>query len=100
MTLKEEALKTLKYDTKMLKAKINMYGNADDDDLNFLEEKLEELIMKIDAQIEERRVVDRKLRQLPKGRMMVGDTGVESYNDFKRQMQDMLIYDSDSLRQG
>jgi hypothetical protein len=98
MTLKEEALKTLKYDTKMIKSKINMYGDADDDDLNFLEEKLEDLIMKIDAQIEERRVVDRKLRQLPRGRIMVWDTGVESYNDFKRQMQDMLIYDSDSLR--
>ena len=46
----------------MIKSKINVYGDADDDDLNFLEEKLEDLIMKIDAQIEERKVVDRKLR--------------------------------------
>ena len=91
-------MKTLKYDTKMIKSKINVYGDADDEDLSFLEEKLEDLIMKIDAQMEERKVVDRKLRQLPRGRMMTWDTGVESYNDFKRQMQDMLIYDSDSLR--
>ena len=77
MTLKEEALKTLKYDTKLIRSKINMYRDADDDDLNFLEEKLEDLIMKIDAQIEDRKVVDRKLRQLPRGKIMIWDTGVE-----------------------
>ena len=49
-------------------------------------------------QIEERRLVDRKLRQLPKGQMMSWDGNVESYVDFRKQMQDMLIYDSESLR--
>ena len=73
MKLKEEALKTLKYDTKRIKNKIGVYGEADDESLNFLEDKLEDLIMQIDQQIEERRIVDRKLRQLPRGEMMTWD---------------------------
>ena len=48
MRLKEEALKTLKYDTKKIKSKIAIYGEADDDILNLLEDKLEDLIMQID----------------------------------------------------
>ena len=92
MKLKEEALKTLKYDTKRFKNKIGVYGEADDDSLNLLEDKLEDLIMQIDQQIEGRRIVDRKLRQLPRGEMMSWDGNVESYVDFRRQMQDMLIY--------
>ena len=36
--------------------------------------------------------------QRTQGKMMVWDTSVESYHDWKHQMQDMLIYDSDTLR--
>ena len=53
--------------------------------MNFLEDKLEDLIMQIDQQIEERRIVDRKLRQLPRGEMMTWDGNVESYVDFIRE---------------
>ena len=59
MNLKEEALKTLKYDTKRIKNKIGVYGEAYDEDLYFLEDKLEDLMMQIDQQIEDRRVMDR-----------------------------------------
>ena len=97
MKLKEDTLKTLKYDTKRIKNKIGVYRESDDVDLNFLEDKLEDLIMQIDQQIEERRVIDRKLKQLPRREMMTWDGNVESYVDFKRQMTDMLIYDSESL---
>ena len=41
LSLKEEALKTLKNDTKRIKNKISIYSEVDDEDLNFLEEKLE-----------------------------------------------------------
>ena len=81
-----------------IKNKISVYGEADDEGLNILEEKLEDQIMKIDQQIEARRVVDRKLKQLPRGKMMNWNCSVETYIDFKRQMKDMLIYDSESLR--
>ena len=50
LSLKEEALKTLKNDTKRIKTKISIYGEADDEGLNFFEEKLEDQIMKIDQQ--------------------------------------------------
>ena len=95
MKLKEEALKTL----RRLKTKFPSTedGEADDEILNLLEDKFEDLIMQIDQQIEDRRIVDRKLRQLPRGEMMSWDGNVESYVDFRRQMQDMLIYDSESL---
>ena len=66
--------------------------------MNFLEDKLEDLIMQIDQQIEERRIVDRKLRQLPRGEMMTWDGNVKSYVDFRRQMKYTLIYGSESLR--
>ena len=42
LSLKEEALKTLKNDTKRIKTKISIYGEADDEGLNLLEEKLED----------------------------------------------------------
>ena len=42
LKLKEEVLKILKYDTKRIKIKIGVYGEADDEDLNFLEDKLED----------------------------------------------------------
>ena len=54
--------------------------------------------MKIDQQIEARRLVDRKLKKLPCGKMMIWNCSVETYIDFMHQMQDMLIYDSQSLR--
>ena len=81
---------------KSIKSKICVYGEADDEDLNFLDDKLEDLMMQIDHQIEDR-VIDRKLKQLPRGEMMTRDCSVESYIDFKRQMTDMLIHDSESL---
>ena len=55
ISLKEEALRTLKKYTKRIKNKISVYGEADDEGLNFLEYKFEDLIMKIDQQIEDRR---------------------------------------------
>jgi hypothetical protein len=58
---------------------------------------MESLVLKIDQKIEDKKMVDRKQRQLPRGKMMIWDGGVESYLDFKRQMMDMLIYDSESL---
>ena len=57
-----------------------------------------ELIWQIDAKLENVKTKERKLRQLPKGKMMLWDTSVESYHDWKHQMQDMLIYDSETLR--
>ena len=90
-------MKTLKNDTKRIKNKIGVYGEAEDEDLNFLEDKLEDLIMQIDQQIEDRRIINRKLKQLPRGEIMTWDCSVESYIDFKRQMTDMLIYDLESL---
>ena len=86
-------LKTL-YDTKSIKNKIVAYGEADDEDLNFLEDKLEDLMMQIDQQIKDRRVIDRNLKKLPCGEMMTWDCRVESYIEFKRQMTDMLNVDS------
>ena len=53
ISLKEEALRTLKKYTKRIKNKISVYGEADDEGLNFLEYKFEDLIMKIDQQIED-----------------------------------------------
>ena len=95
--LNEEALKTMKYDTKSVARKIDLYGDADDEDLNVLLDKMENLVLKIDQKIEDKKMLDRKQRQLPRGKMMTWDGGVESYLDFKRQMMDMLIYDSESL---
>ena len=45
--------------------------------------------MRIDQKIEDRRVVDRKLKQLPLGKMMTWNCSVENYIDFKGQMQDI-----------
>ena len=81
--LKEEVLKTLKHDTKAIKNKINIHGEADDKEFNFLEEKLEDLIQQIDMQIKARKVVDRKLKQLQRGKMMVWNCSVKNYIDFK-----------------
>ena len=44
--------------------------------------------MKIDQQIEARRVIDRKLKQLPRGKMTT--FSVETYVDFKRLDNDDL----------
>ena len=60
-------------------------------------EKMESLMVKIDQKIEDKKMLDSKQRQLPRGKMMTWDRGVESYLDVKRQMLDMLIYDSESL---
>ena len=87
----------MKYDTKSVARKIDLYGDADDEGLNFLLEKMESLVLKIDRKIEDKKMLDRKQRQLPRGKMMTWDGGVESYLDFERQMMDMLIYDSESL---
>ena len=46
--LNEEALKTMKYDTKSVARKIDLYGDADDEDLNVLLDKMEDLVLKID----------------------------------------------------
>jgi hypothetical protein len=46
--LSEEHLKTMKYDASAMSKKIDLHGDADDEDLNFLVEKLENLITRID----------------------------------------------------
>jgi hypothetical protein len=48
---------------------------------NLLVDRLEELIWQIDAKLENVKTKERKLRQLPKGKMMLWDTSVESYHD-------------------
>ena len=68
--LNEEALKTMKYDTKSVARKIDLYGDADDEHLNLLLEKMESLVLKIDQKIEDKKMLDSKQRQLPRGKMM------------------------------
>ena len=75
-----------------------MYGEEDDDETDLLIDRLEGLIRQIDAKIEDVKTKERKLKQLPRGKMMIWDTNVESYHDWKHQMSDLLIYDSETLR--
>ena len=98
MKLQEEPLRTLKQEVKSIKKKITVYGDEDDEELNFIEEKLEDLILKIDGQLEEKKLTDRRLKQLPRGKLMVWDGSVSQYIDFKTMMKEMLIYDSESLK--
>ena len=65
--------------------------------MNFLADKLENLIAKIDKKLEDKKIFERKTRQLPRGKLLFWDGSVESYHDFKLQMTDMLIYDSEYL---
>ena len=65
--------------------------------MNFLADKLENLIAKIDKKLEDKMILERKTRQLPRGRLLYWDGSVEGYHDFKLQMCDMLTYDSEFL---
>ena len=47
-----KALKTTEYDTKSVARKIDLYGDADDEHLNLVLEKMESLVLKIDQKIE------------------------------------------------
>ena len=58
---------------------------------------MENLISKIDKKLDDKKVFERKTRQLPRGNLLSWDGSVESYHDFKLQMTDMLIYDSEYL---
>ena len=49
--LSEKHLKTMKRDANKVANKIDLHGDADDEDLNFLEEKLENLITRIDKKL-------------------------------------------------
>ena len=95
--LSEEHLKTLKYDASGMAKKIDLHGDADDEDLNFLIDKIQNLIMRIDQKLEDKKVFERKTRQLPRGKLMTWDGTCENYLDFKMQMNDFLIYDSEFL---
>ena len=82
----------MKNDASKVANKIEIYDDADDIKLNFLVDKLENLITKID-----KKVFERKTRQLPRGNLLFWDGSVEKYHDFKLQMTNMLIYDSEYL---
>ena len=47
----QESLKTMKNDANKVANKIEIYADADDIDLNFLADKLENLVAKIDKKI-------------------------------------------------
>ena len=53
--LPEEHLKTLKFDASAMNKKIDLHGDIEDEDLNFLVEKIENLIVRIDKKLEEKR---------------------------------------------
>ena len=89
--LSEEHLKTMKYDANAMSKKIDLHGDANDEDLNFLVEKLENLITRIDRKLEEKKIYERKTRQLPRGKLITWDGCIEGYLDFRRQMQNMLL---------
>ena len=60
-------------------------------------EKIENLIVRIDKKLEEKKVTDRLSRQLPQAKLVTWDGSVESYLDFRRQMDNMLQYDCEYL---
>ena len=77
--------------------KIDLHGNANDEYLNFLVEKLENLVTRIDRKLEDKKIFERKTRQLPRGKLITWDGSVKSYLDYRRQMQNMLLYDCEYL---
>jgi hypothetical protein len=87
----------MKYDASAMSKKIDLHGDADDEDLNFLVEKLENLITRIDKKLENKKIFERKTRQLPRGKLITWDGSVESYLDFRRQTENMLLYDCEYL---
>ena len=80
--LSEEHLKTLKFDASAMNKKIDLHGDIEDEDLNFLVEKIENLIVRVDKKLEEKKVVERLSRQLPRGKLVTWDGAVEGYLDF------------------
>ena len=60
-------------------------------------DRLENLIAKIDKKLEDKMILERKTRQLPRGKLLYWYGEVEGYHDFKLQMLDMLSYDSEYL---
>ena len=73
------------------------YGYAEDTDLFNLVDKLEDIVICVDLQIERKKKLDRKQRQLPRGQLSTWNGDLETYADWKLCMQEMLVYDSERL---
>ena len=73
----EESLETLKHQCQSMLRKLEFYGDAEDEDLNFLLDKLEDLVTRTELKIEKNKVLDCKQRQLPGGPMMTWGGKIE-----------------------
>ena len=93
----EESLKDSKRDAKSLIRKLEFYMNPQDQALEELIEEIEAVLIEIGAKIEEKKKLNRKQQQLPRGKMMVWTGNLEDYASFKRCMKEMLVYDISDL---
>ena len=71
--------------------------DPDDKNLDLLLDNIEDLVMKIDSKIEEKKKLIQKQSQLPRGKIMTWSGELENYIDFKKSMQEFLCYELEGL---
>ena len=96
----EEKLKSLKADIGRVMRKLEQYGGDSARTENLLEDMsvLEELA---NAKLDQLKEKQRKINQLPKGKLAVWDTNITTpgiYTQWRRDMKSNLIYDSETLK--
>ena len=93
----QEALLTLKSQIKDSMRKIDAYGDPDDEDLQFLYDKLDTTLDIVDSKLDDKKQREVNQRQLPRGKLMTWDGKISTFLDFKNHMKKMLTYDIEEL---
>ena len=93
----QEALLTLKSQIKDSMRKIDAYGDPDDQDLQYLYDKLDTTLDIVDNKLDDKKQREVNQRQLPRGKLLTWDGKISSFLDFKNHMKKMLTYDVEEL---
>ena len=93
----QEALLTLKSQIKDSMRKIDAYGDPDDEDLQYLYDKLDTTLDIVDSKLDDKKQREVNQRQLPRGKLMTWDGKISTFLDFKNHMKKMLTYDVEEL---
>ena len=93
----QESLLTLKSQIKDSLRKIDAYGDPDDEDLQALYDRIDNMLDTVDDKLDAKKQREVNQRQLPRGKLMTWNGEVDSFLDFRNQMKKMLNYDIEEL---
>ena len=93
----KQVLFTVKKDIERVRDKVEKFGDSEVDEIDIIQRKLFKLALVIDKKINKIEEVEQKRKVLPKAKLMVWSGDILEYQNFRKQMVELLDYGHSDL---